>query len=97
MKKFFLFLFAFSAIDLLQAQSLKPSVIASGGGDYAGANLQVSWTLGETFTQTLTAGSSMVTEGFQQPAACTALTAPLVTGADVICTGLNTTLATSVQ
>jgi hypothetical protein len=92
MKKFFLFLFAFSAIGLLQAQSLKPSVIASAGGNYSGARLQVSWTLGETFTQTLANGNAMLTQGFQQPAvvACTAPVTPSVTGTNAICTGGNT-------
>ncbi len=92
MKKFFLFLFAFSAIGLLQAQSLKPSVIASAGGNYSGASLQVSWTLGETFTQTLVNGNAMLTQGFQQPAvvACTAPVTPSVTGTNAICTGGNT-------
>ena len=48
------------------AQSLKPSVISSAGTSVTVGNLQVSWTLGETFTQTYTSGSNQVTQGFQQ-------------------------------
>jgi hypothetical protein len=65
MKTIYTFLLCLAA-TAASAQSLKPSVIASGGGNYSGASLQVSWTLGETFTETLVGGGQMLTQGFQQ-------------------------------
>ncbi len=50
-----------------EAQTLSPSVIPSAGGYFSAANGSLSWTLGETVTPTLTAGSNMLTQGFQQP------------------------------
>jgi hypothetical protein len=50
----------------IKAQTHKPSVLSSAGTSVTVGNLQVSWTLGETFTQTLTGGSNALTQGFQQ-------------------------------
>ena len=49
------------------AQSLKPTVIASCGGYFTGGGKSLSWTMGETITQTLQGGNSKLTQGFQQP------------------------------
>lgn len=49
------------------AQSLSPQVIASSGGYYSNAAGSLSFTVGETVTQTYTSGSNMLTQGFQQP------------------------------
>ena len=49
------------------AQSLKPTVTASCGGYFTGGGKTLSWTMGETITQTLQAGNSKLTQGFQQP------------------------------
>ena len=50
----------------LSAQSISPQVIASTGGYAAGSNLQVSWTLGETFITQLNTPDLSVSQGFQQ-------------------------------
>ncbi len=51
----------------LNAQSLSPQVIASAGGYHSNANNSLSFTIGETNTQTLSSASNMLTQGFQQP------------------------------
>lgn len=51
----------------LSAQSLSPQVIASSGGYYSNGSGSLSWTLGETMTETFTSGSPQLTQGFQQP------------------------------
>ena len=48
------------------AQSVTPKVVASAGAHFAIPSIQISWTLGETFTETLSNGSSQLTQGFQQ-------------------------------
>ncbi len=50
------------------AQSLERQVIGSTGGSFSGA-VQVDWTVGETVIATATAGSVILTQGFQQPPA----------------------------
>ena len=59
-------IFAFAAA--VSAQTLSPTVIAS-GGNYASANgTSLSYTIGEmSAVQTFTAGSTILTQGFQQP------------------------------
>lgn len=62
------FLFLLTASLTLSAQvTLAPSVIASGGGYAESGNISISWTLGEVAVSTLTGGSMMLTQGFQQP------------------------------
>ena len=51
----------------IQAQQIERQVIATAGGYDSTANLSVSWTIGEPFTQTLTGDSITITQGFQQP------------------------------
>ncbi|MBA4851267.1 3-coathanger stack domain-containing protein [Emticicia sp. BO119] len=54
-------------IHTLKAQvELSPKVIASAGGYAATGNLQVSWTLGETFITGLNGANLSATQGFQQ-------------------------------
>jgi hypothetical protein len=48
------------------AQSIERSVIGSAGGYASAGSVQLSWTAGETVTATATAGSVMLTQGFQQ-------------------------------
>lgn len=59
---------SFLSVSLLDAQTLKPSVIATSGGYSSNNAASLSWTMGETFTQTLQTGSTIITQGFQQPA-----------------------------
>ena len=54
-------------ITVIQGQTLKPNVIAAGGGYSTGSSGSLSWTMGETFTTTLQAGGNVLTQGFQQP------------------------------
>ena len=70
---FKIILSCFGALALLiqswsvEAQTLSPSVLPSAGGYFSASNGSLSWTLGETMTPTLTAGATMLTQGFQQP------------------------------
>ncbi len=48
------------------AQSVTPDVTASAGAHFAIPSIQISWTLGETITQTLSNSSAQLTQGFQQ-------------------------------
>ena len=48
------------------SQSASPDVIATAGAHFAIPSMQMSWTLGETVTQTVSAGSSTFTQGFHQ-------------------------------
>ncbi len=51
----------------LQAQSITPNVSPSSGGYYTNGGISISWTMGETFTTTLQNGSTLITQGEQQP------------------------------
>ena len=54
-------------MGILNAQSLSPQVIASAGGYQSNATGSLSFTIGETNTQTLASATHMLTQGFQQP------------------------------
>lgn len=49
------------------AQSLSMEVIGSAGDHFTSASASISWTVGEVMTETFTAGSSQLTQGFHQP------------------------------
>lgn len=51
----------------LYAQSVSPEVVSSAGDYYEGANVSISWTLGEIATETYSSGDIILTQGFQQP------------------------------
>jgi hypothetical protein len=51
---------------LLNAQSISPQVIATTGEHFADSNFQVSWTLGEPLTTTISNGNIVLTQGFHQ-------------------------------
>jgi hypothetical protein len=51
---------------ILNAQTPPQQVISSGGGYYANSNGSVSVTIGEMVIQTLSTGTNILTEGFQQ-------------------------------
>lgn len=53
-------------ISDISAQSISRNVIASCGGFASASNGSLSWTMGETFQQTLQAGNAILTQGFQQ-------------------------------
>ncbi len=69
MKKLtFLFIF-FLLTGLVKgnAQTLSPTVISSGGDFFENSNVSISWTLGETVTETFSNSSIILTQGFHQP------------------------------
>ncbi|MCJ8291980.1 MAG: T9SS type A sorting domain-containing protein [Crocinitomicaceae bacterium] len=65
MKKTLLGLALFTS-SISIAQSVTPDVIATAGAHFAIPSIQISWTLGEPVTQTLSNGSGQLTQGFQQ-------------------------------
>ena len=67
MKKIYLLMIAISMGGFLFSQSISRSVIASAGDYFANGSVSVSWTLGDLATETLSSGSLVLTQGFQQP------------------------------
>jgi len=51
-----------AGLTALQSQQ----VVSSAGADFQGENVSLSWTIGEPVTETLTNGSIVLTQGFQQ-------------------------------
>ncbi|MBX7108518.1 MAG: T9SS type A sorting domain-containing protein [Chitinophagales bacterium] len=65
----FMLLVVFSMLSLVSAaQSLSRDVLSTNGGNQTAGGISLSWTLGETITPTLTAGNSILTQGFEQSA-----------------------------
>lgn len=64
---YFIALLLYGHTIALQAQSLSPVVIASGGSTYTAGGYSLDFTVGETLTATLSGGSNIVTQGFHQP------------------------------
>jgi hypothetical protein len=52
---------------VLIAQSIERDVVASSGDYFEGADISLSWTLGETATKTYSSDDNILTQGFQQP------------------------------
>lgn len=50
-----------------RAQALSPEVLASAGDFYTSSSASLSWTAGESMTESFIAGSNILTQGFQQP------------------------------
>lgn len=65
--KLFVFMIFFIMSLNIKAQSLTTTVLPSSGGSASVGSVQLSWTLGETFTPMLAGGATIVTQGFQQP------------------------------
>ena len=53
-------------LSLAFAQSVEPSVLSVAGPQQSAGNVQVSWTVGQTATATLTSPDVTLTQGFQQ-------------------------------
>jgi len=51
----------------ISAQITSPEVISSSGAYFSNTSGSMSWTLGETVTETFSNGSNILTQGFQQP------------------------------
>lgn len=66
MKKQLLFFVGLLLGSLGYGQSVSPEVTASAGEHFAGANAQLSWTIGELMVETYMMGSSQLTQGFHQ-------------------------------
>ncbi|HNS18240.1 MAG TPA: T9SS type A sorting domain-containing protein [Bacteroidales bacterium] len=67
MKHLLLSLFLIMNLTLFsQAQSLIPDVIATAGDIFFSKNGSLSWTLGEVATETISAETSLLTQGFHQ-------------------------------
>jgi hypothetical protein len=67
MKKILSFIFVFCVSLLAFSQSVSPSAIVSAGNATTVGGVYVSWSVGETFVTTLSAGDIILTQGFQQP------------------------------
>jgi hypothetical protein len=68
MKKLTTLLFTIAFLPGLFAQSLERYVISSAGGSYFdGMSFQMDYTTGELVVNTLSNGSNIMTQGFQQP------------------------------
>lgn len=66
MKKFYLIFLLLAIAYGGIAQELSHSAISSAGDEASSGNIQLSWTLGELATATLTGNSEILTQGFQQ-------------------------------
>ncbi|NOT36760.1 MAG: T9SS type A sorting domain-containing protein [Saprospiraceae bacterium] len=62
----YLFIFLTLCYVSVSAQKISPSVVANGGAVMKAGNLSLEWTLGEMITETKTAASLVVTQGFHQ-------------------------------
>lgn len=67
MKRFFLWVFGFTLmVSGASAQSVSPEVLGSAGTHASTTNAQVSWTIGETITETYQSTNNDLTQGFHQ-------------------------------
>ncbi len=66
MKNFILILFAAFSVEAFSQQTT-PQVIATGGNTSQQSNAQISYTIGEPVIQTATDGTTILTQGYQQP------------------------------
>ena len=66
MKKNILFYFFWIAWLGLSGQTTASTVISSAGDSFKSANAELSWTLGESIIETLTANNAVLTQGFHQ-------------------------------
>ncbi len=70
-------MFMFSIFNIsLNAQTSRPFVISTGGEYFKDTQYSVSYTIGEIFTPTISAGNTIITQGFQQPFNSYAITVP---------------------
>ncbi len=67
MKSILSFISIFFVSLIAYSQSVSPSAIVSAGNATTVGGVYVSWSVGETFVTTLSAGDIILTQGFQQP------------------------------
>lgn len=65
-KTILLLMLAVTGCIFVNAQSISPSVVSSGGGNFQGSSSTLDWTVGETITETAVGGSSILTQGYHQ-------------------------------
>jgi len=65
-KSFFTVLMIICAVSS-KAQTIEPSVLASGGGSAKTSTVSLDWTLGEFAVETVFRADKMYTQGFNQP------------------------------
>jgi hypothetical protein len=65
MKTIFLTVFLLAVIAA-GAQEISNQVVANSGGEYSNSNISMSWTIGETITETFSADGIVLTQGFHQ-------------------------------
>jgi hypothetical protein len=65
-KSFFTILMIICAVSS-KAQTIDPSVLASGGGSAKTSMVSLDWTLGEFAVETIFTADKMYTQGFNQP------------------------------
>ena len=65
-KQLFIFLIFLTGATAAAAQNLSPTVISSSGGSGSADGTSLSWTTGELISQTFSADTLMLTQGFQQ-------------------------------
>ena len=65
MKQFLLFLFVFCLLPVTFSQTVSPEIISTAGSSFVNSQNELSWTLGEPATGTLT-NSNILTQGFHQ-------------------------------
>ena len=63
----FTFLTLFIAVQVINAQSISPQVVATAGNYSSNGGYSVSWTIGEPVIATAVNGGTTLTQGFQQP------------------------------
>lgn len=66
MLKYLLFICCLCLSNSLWAQDLAPEVLASTGGSATNSGISLSWTVGETLTNTASNPNSILTQGFHQ-------------------------------
>lgn len=66
MKNLLLIIFITCVVFHANSQTLSPHVQASAGSHFASDEISLSWTLGETVTETFTAQNIILTQGFHQ-------------------------------
>ena len=66
-KKVLVLVFVVTGLAGSYAQSIERQVIGSSGGYSSQTNVSASYTVGEAVVQTATAGTIVLTQGFQQP------------------------------
>src|ERR1035438_10495353 len=60
-------LFLMITAGMLWAQTLTPKVSPTSGGYSTGTGISLSWTMGQTYNTTLQQGTTILTQGEQQP------------------------------